>query len=99
MLAGGVAGLLVAMGLMIVRLLRGPTAYDRVLAVNSFGTKTVLMIALMGFAVGRPDFLDVAIVYALINFISTIALMKVFRLRSLAEPLARLSVSREGPDG
>ena len=50
-------------------------------------------------AVGRPDFLDVAIVYALINFISTIALMKVFRLRSLAEPLARLSVSREGPDG
>jgi multicomponent Na+:H+ antiporter subunit F len=99
MLTACVAALLVAMGLMVVRLLRGPTAYDRVLAVNSFGAKTVLMIALLGFAVGRPDFLDVAIVYALINFISTIALMKVFRLRSLAHPLSRLSATREASDG
>jgi len=77
------------MALMIVRAIFGPSHYDRILAVNSFGTKTVLLIAVIGYLFGRPDFLDIAIVYALINFITTIALMKAFRYHSLAQPLAR----------
>lgn len=88
LLAAGTAGLVVAMTLMIVRAIIGPSHYDRILAVNSFGTKTVLLIAVIGYLLGRPDFLDIAIVYALINFVTTIALMKVTRYQSLARPLA-----------
>lgn len=73
-----VAGIaiLVAMGLALVRTLLGPTVHDRILAVNSFGTKTVLLIALLGALAGRGDYFDVALLYALINFIGTVALMK-----------------------
>jgi multicomponent Na+:H+ antiporter subunit F len=70
--------LLVVMGLALVRAFLGPTLYDRILAVNNFGTKTVLLIAIIGFLGGRPDFLDIAIVYALINFISIIAVLRFF---------------------
>ncbi|MEJ2057176.1 MAG: monovalent cation/H+ antiporter complex subunit F [Desulfofustis sp.] len=66
---------------MLLALLRaylGPTLYDRVLAVNNFGTKTVLLLAVMDFLGGRPDFLDIAIVYALINFISVIGVLRFF---------------------
>lgn len=75
LLAAGVA-ILVAMGLALLRTLLGPTVWDRILAVNSFGTKTVLLIALLGALAGRTDYLDVALLYALINFIGTVALMK-----------------------
>lgn len=68
--------ILIAMGLVLLRALRGPTVYDRILAVNLFGTKTVLIIALYGFLTGRPDFLDIALVYALINFIGTVAVLR-----------------------
>lgn len=88
LLAAGAAGLVVAMTLMIVRAIVGPSHYDRILAVNSFGTKTVLLIAVIGYVFGRPDFLDIAIVYALINFVTTIALMKMLRYQSLVRPLA-----------
>lgn len=70
--------LLLVMGLALVRAFLGPTLYDRILAVNNFGTKTVLLIAIIGFLGGRPDFLDIAIVYALINFISIIAVLRFF---------------------
>ena len=70
--------LLVVMALALLRAYLGPTLYDRVLAVNNFGTKTVLLIAVMGFLGGRPDFLDIAIVYALINFISVIGILRFF---------------------
>lgn len=70
--------LLVVMLLALVRAYLGPTLYDRVLAVNNFGTKTVLLIAVMDFLGGRPDFLDIAIVYALINFISVIGVLRFF---------------------
>lgn len=92
----GAAGLLIAMALMIVRACLGPSHYDRILAANSFGTKTVLLIAVMGFLFGRPQFLDIAIVYALINFVTTIALMKFFRYRSLQAPLTRHSATGAG---
>ena len=75
--------ILVTMFLVLWRGIRGPTIYDRILAVNSFGTKTVLIIAVMGFLSGRPDFLDIAFVYALINFISTIAVLKFFEYGDL----------------
>lgn len=70
--------LLVVMALALTRAYLGPTLYDRVLAVNNFGTKTVLLIAVMDFLGGRPDFLDIAIVYALINFISVIGVLRFF---------------------
>jgi multicomponent Na+:H+ antiporter subunit F len=78
------AALLVCMVMTLVRSILGPTVFDRVLAVNSFGTKTVLLIAVIGFLAGRPDFLDLALVYALMNFIGTIAVMKFTRFGDLA---------------
>ena len=76
MLLAATLGLLTAMLLALARALLGPTLYDRILAVNSFGTKTVLFIAVVGFLSGRPHFLDIALVYALINFIGTVAVLK-----------------------
>jgi len=70
--------LLVVMSLALVRAFKGPTLYDRILAVNNFGTKTVLLLAIIDFIAGRPDFLDIAIVYALINFISIIGVLRFF---------------------
>lgn len=70
--------LLAVMGVALIRAFLGPTLYDRILAVNIFGTKTVLLIAVMDFLGGRPDFLDIAIVYALINFISIIGVLRFF---------------------
>lgn len=72
----GMLGLLVAMFMGLIRALLGRTPYDRILAVNMFGTKTVLAIAMMGFLAGRPEWMDIALLYALINFIGTIAVLK-----------------------
>ena len=83
MFVAATAGILIRMTLAMVRALLGPTVYDRVLAVNTFGTKTVLLIAALGFLTGRPEFLDLAIVYALINFIATIAVLKFFEYGDL----------------
>lgn len=68
--------ILVIMGIALARALLAPTVYDRILGVNMFGTKTVLLIAVVGFLTGRPDFLDIALVYALINFIGMIAVLR-----------------------
>jgi multicomponent Na+:H+ antiporter subunit F len=76
MLTAATLAIFAAMILAIIRGVVGPTLYDRILAVNMFGTKTVLLIALLGFVMGRPEFLDIAIVYALINFISVIAVLR-----------------------
>ena len=69
-------GVLVTMGLALARAMLGPTVFDRILALNMFGTKTVLLIAVIGFLSGRPDFLDLALVYALMNFIGVIAVLR-----------------------
>ena len=79
------AGLIVTMLLTLIRLFAGPTLYDRALAVNSFGTKTVLLIGVWGFLIERPEFLDIAMVYTLINFVGTIAILKFFRYRALGD--------------
>ncbi|MCK5001846.1 MAG: hypothetical protein KAJ92_07775 [Gammaproteobacteria bacterium] len=76
MLIAATLAILVVMMMAIIRAIMGPTPYDRVLAVNMFGTKTVLLISLLGFVMGRPEFLDIAIVYALINFISVIGVLR-----------------------
>lgn len=76
-------GLLAAMGMALARALLGPTVYDRVLAVNTIGTKTVLLLAVIGFLNGRPDWVDLSLVYALINFIGTIAVLKVVEFGDL----------------
>jgi len=68
--------ILATMALALARALLGPTVYDRVLAVNMFGTKTVLLLSVIAFLYGRQDFLDLALAYALINFISTLAVLK-----------------------
>ena len=86
MFAVAAIAILVAMLLAIVRAVLGPTIYDRILAVNIFGTKALLLIAVIGFLTERPEFLDIAIVYALINFIATIAIMKFFRFAHLGHP-------------
>ena len=76
MFAAAALAILVIMGIALARAILGPTVYDRILAVNMFGTKTVLFIAVYGFLTERPDFLDIALVYALINFIGVIAVLK-----------------------
>ncbi len=68
--------ILATMAVALGRAIAGPTVFDRILAVNVFGTKTVLVIAVYGFLTGRPEFLDIALVYALINFIGVIAVLK-----------------------
>jgi multicomponent Na+:H+ antiporter subunit F len=74
--------ILITMVLALTRALLGPTVYDRVLAVNMFGTKTVLLISVTAFLGGRPDFLDLALAYALINFIGILAVLEFFRSRA-----------------
>lgn len=74
--------ILVTMALALIRAVLGPTVYDRVLAVNMFGTKTVLLLSVIAFLGGRPDFLDLALAYALINFISVLAVLDFYRNRS-----------------
>ncbi len=74
-----------SMVLMLVRLFAGPTLYDRVLALNVFGSSTVLLIGALGMLFGRSDFLDIALLYALINFVGTIAVLKFFRYRRLGD--------------
>jgi multicomponent Na+:H+ antiporter subunit F len=69
--------ILIAIAVGLVRAFRGPTLYDRVMAANMIGTLTVLMVAVLGFMTGRPEFLDIALVYVLISFVSTIAVLRV----------------------
>jgi multicomponent Na+:H+ antiporter subunit F len=78
MYAAAAVAILTTMILAIVRVLLGPTVYDRIMAVNMFGTKTVLIIAVIAFITDRHDLLDIAIVYALINFIGIVAVLKFF---------------------
>jgi len=75
MLVSGI--LILALLLVLVRALRGPSVFDRILAVNVAGTKTVILVALLGFVSARPEFLDIALLYALMNFVVMIAILKV----------------------
>ena len=83
MFAAALVAVIVTMALALARAVAGPTLYDRILAVNAFGTKTVLVIALHGFFMDRPEFLDISLVYALINFLGTVAVLKFFEYGAL----------------
>ena len=80
--------ILISFIMVLMRLFLGPTLYDRVLALNAFGTLAVLMISVVGFLFGRPDFLDIALLYALLNFIGTIAILKFFRYKEIGDKKA-----------
>jgi multicomponent Na+:H+ antiporter subunit F len=77
--------LLATLALVLVRAVRGPTVFDRLLASNTTGTVAVLLLAVIGFLTGRPDFLDLALVYGLLNIVGTIAVLKFFRHGRLGE--------------
>lgn len=78
--------LMVALGLALARAVGGPTVFDRALAANSIGTLALLMLAVFGFLTGRPEFLDLAILYGLLNVIGTVAVLKFFRYGDLGDP-------------
>ena len=69
-------GVLLTMLLALVRAIRGPSVYDRILAVNMFATKTMLLIAVAGFLTERPEWLDLALLYGLISFIAVLAVLR-----------------------
>jgi multicomponent Na+:H+ antiporter subunit F len=85
MFAAGAIALLVAGALVVARGWMGPTVFDRVLAGNTIGTFAVGLMAVYGFLTGRPDFLDIAIVYSLLNVLGTLAILKFFRFGSLGD--------------
>ena len=86
MFAAAALALLVTLGLVLVRALAGPTVLDRLLAANTVGTVVLLLLAVIGFLTGRPEFLDLAIVYGLLNVIGTVAVLKFFRYGTLGDP-------------
>lgn len=78
MIAAAIVALLITLAMTLVRAFMGPNIYDRILAVNSFGTKTVLLIVVGGHALGWFSYVDIALMYALINFVGTLAVMRFF---------------------
>ena len=85
MLIAAIVAVMVTMALALIRALLGPSEYDRMLAANSFGTKTVLLIALAGYLLSWNSYLDVALLYAMVNFVGTIAVMRFFEYRAPAD--------------
>jgi len=78
----------VCLVLALVRTALGPTAFDRVLAVNAMGTLIILGISLHGFVMGRPEFVDISLLYAILNFIGTFAVLKIFSTGTLGDKSA-----------
>lgn len=86
MFAAAAVALLVTLALALTRAALGPTLFDRAQAANTIGTVAMLLLAVIGFLNGRPEFLDLALVYGLLNVIGTIAVLKYFRYGDLGEP-------------
>ena len=83
--------ILFAVLLCLYRVVKGPVIMDRIIGVNVIGTKTIVLLCLIGFLAGRPDmFLDIALAYALINFIATVAVLRYM------ERMHRLQEERSG---
>ncbi len=101
MFAAATLAILVTLALAIIRAILGPTVFDRAQAGNTTGTMAVLLLAVIGFLNGRPEFLDLAIVYGLLNLVGTIAVLKFFRYGDLGDPgeaePAEADVSAAGP--
>lgn len=86
MLSAAMIAVLVALALMLVRALRGPTVFDRLVAANSMGNGAIIVLAVYGFLSGRPAFLDIGLTYALLNMIGVFAVLKFFRYGPLGHP-------------
>ena len=84
MFAAAALAIVSALALVIVRAIKGPTVFDRVLAGNSVGSLAILLLAVVGFLTGRPEFLDIGLTYGLLNLIATLAILKFFRHGDLA---------------
>lgn len=84
MFAAAAAAIVVALALVIVRAIKGPTVFDRVLAGNAVGSLAIMLLAVVGFLTGRPEFLDVGLTYGLLNLVGTLAVLKFFRHGDLA---------------
>mgnify|MGYP001558611854 CR=1 FL=1 len=86
MFAVAACALLVTIAMALARAALGPSVFDRLLAANTIGSCCMLLLAVMGFLAGRPDFLDLALVYGLLNILGTIAVLKYFRHGDLGDP-------------
>ena len=86
MLTLAAAAIVIAHVLAVIRALKGPTVFDRVLAANTIGTAAILLLAVLGFLADRPEFLDIGITYGLLNLIGTLAVLKWFRYGDLSHP-------------
>lgn len=84
MFSAAAIAVLVALGLAVVRAIKGPTVFDRVLAGNAVGSLSIMLLAVFGFLTGRPEFLDVGLTYGLLNLIGSLAVLKFFRYGDLA---------------
>ena len=98
MFSVGLAACAVALLMALVRAMRGPTAFDRLLAVNAIGTVVILGIALHGYVMGRPEFVDISILYAIINFIGTLAVLKLFDTGGLGDRGGRAKAELPGQE-
>jgi multicomponent Na+:H+ antiporter subunit F len=96
MFAAAALALLATLALAVARLILGPTVFDRVQAANTVGTAAVLLLAVLGFLSGRPDFLDLSITYGLLNLVGTIAVLKFFRYGDLGDPGEETEEGRQG---
>ena len=85
MFAVAAVALLVSLALVLVRAILGPTVFDRVQAGNTVGTIAMMLLAVIGFLTGRPEFLDIAITYGLLNVVGTIAVLKFFQRGNLGD--------------
>ncbi|MDQ3025240.1 MAG: monovalent cation/H+ antiporter complex subunit F [Pseudomonadota bacterium] len=88
MYAPAILALLATLALALARAFLGPTLFDRALAANAIGTVAMLLLALLEFLTGRPEFTDLALVYGLLNIVGTVAVLKFFRRGDLGEPAA-----------
>lgn len=84
MLVAATLVLLVAVALALVRAALGPSVFDRLQAASTVGTCAMLLLALLGFLDERPEFLDLAITYGLLNVIGVIAVLRFFSLGKAA---------------
>jgi multicomponent Na+:H+ antiporter subunit F len=95
MFAAAAAAILISLALAITRAIKGPTVFDRVLAGNTVGSLAILLLAVLGFLTGRPEWLDIGITYGLLNIIGTLAVLKFFRHGDLAHDVAEEQVTEE----
>ena len=84
---GAAIALAVAMTLSLYRVLRGPTVFDRLTGLGLIGTKTIVLLVLLGFLTDRVEiFVDITLAYGLISFIGSVALAKYFEQKGADEP-------------